>query len=137
MDKIDVWRGRSRIGLVLFYGIAGMLHITIPRPFLGIMPSWVSAPADVVLLTGVCEISGAAGLLMPRFRKCAGIGLALYAICVYPANLKHAVDALDGTSISSWQWIYHVVRLPLQPIIVWLALFTANVVNWPLRSVRR
>jgi uncharacterized membrane protein len=136
-DRIDGWRKRSQLGLTILYGTAGALHILMPKPFLGITPLWVPAPTDVIFLTGVCEILGAAGLQIPVLRKYAGIGLALYAICVYPANLKHALDTFNGPSVSEVQWIYHLGRLPLQPVLVWLALFAAKLVTWPwMRSAR-
>lgn len=126
MGRIDTLRGRCRIGLVIFYAVAGLLHILIPAPFLRITPSWVPHAADVILLTGICELAGAAGLMIPAMRRYAGIGLALYAVCVFPANIKHAIDTLSLAEVSAWQWTYHVVRMPLQPILVWLALFAGG-----------
>jgi uncharacterized membrane protein len=133
MQPIDIWRRRCRIGLSVFYGLAGVLHIAIPKPFIGITPVWVPDAAEVIVLTGICEIAGAIGLMVPAFRQYAGIGLALYAVCVFPANIKHAVDSLGGSAVSPWQWLYHVVRLPLQPLLVWLALFAGKNLTWPFR----
>ncbi|MFJ6323338.1 MULTISPECIES: DoxX family protein [unclassified Rhizobium] len=131
--KGDVWQRRCRWGLSAFYGLAGILHIVLPKPFLGITPAWVPEPETVIFLTGLCEIAGAVGLLMPRLRKAAGIGLALYAVCVFPANIKHAIDGLGAATVSPWQWLYHLVRLPLQLPLVWVALFAGSVVVWPFR----
>lgn len=130
--RLGLWQRRCRWGLSAFYGFAGILHIFMPKPFLGITPAWVPEPEVVIFLTGLCEITGAVGLLMPRLRKAAGIGLALYAVCVLPANIKHAIDTLGGATVSPWQWLYHLVRLPLQPPLVWLALFVGNLFVWPL-----
>lgn len=115
-----------RIGLAIFYVIAGILHIAIPSPFLQITPSWVPDPRELILITGACEAAGAIGLLAPAFRRYAGIGLALYAICVFPANIKHAIDSLSLETASLWQWAYHCIRLPLQPVLVWSALFAGG-----------
>lgn len=133
MERTEAWQRRSRIGLAIFYGIAGIFHLALPKPFLGIMPTWVPDAPDVILLTGICEIAGAIGLLVPAVRRYAGIALAAYAICVFPANIKHALDALGSSTASPWQWLYHVIRLPAQPLVVWLALFAGNIVRWPLR----
>lgn len=100
------------------YAAAGIFHLILPGPFLSITPKWVPAPAYVILLTGLCEISGAIGLWIAHFRRYAGIALALYAICVYPANVKHAMDSLLGDPATFLQWTYHVVRLSLQPLVV-------------------
>jgi len=119
-------RRLCRIGLATLYGIAGILHIVIPNPFLQIMPPWVPDPRQLIFITGACEVAGAIGLLIPAFRRYAGVGLALYAICVFPANIKHAIDSLGSDGASAWQWTYHSIRLPLQPVLVWLALFAGG-----------
>ncbi|MNU69395.1 hypothetical protein D3C71_587780 [compost metagenome] len=90
-------------------------------------------PLLVILLTGLCEIAGALGIVTASLRRAAGVGLALYAVCVYPANIKHAIDTLSGDP-SICQWTYHLVRLPLQPVLVWIALFAGRLVTWPLRG---
>lgn len=134
MVDMAISRRRSAIALSLLYATAGILHLALPGPFLSITPEWVPWPGDVILLTGVCEILGAIGLWVPHLRRSAGIALAAYAICVYPANIKHVIESLAGGSGTSLQWAYHLVRLPLQPFLVWLALFAAGVIRWPLRK---
>jgi uncharacterized membrane protein len=120
--------------LFALYATAGVLHVTFPAPFLAITPLWVPSAPDVVLLTGFCEIAGAIGLFVPSLRKYAGIALALYAVLVFPANIKHAFDSLSAPDVSPWQWLYHGVRLPLQPFVVWLALFAGDAVTWPVQK---
>ena len=56
--------------------------------------------------------------------------LALYAVCVFPANLKHAIDGVQLPQLPT-NWWYHTLRLVLQPAIVWWALYCGEVVNWP------
>ena len=119
-----------RLLMAAFYLSAGILHIISPLGFIRIVPSFVPWPAEVVWLTGICEITGAIGLFVPQFQKAAGIGLALYAVCVFPANINHAVNHIDvGVLPNSW-W-YHAPRLALQPVLVWWALFCSGVINWP------
>lgn len=137
MQRTDVWQNRCRIGLSIFYGLAGILHLAIPGPFLSITPGWVPDADRVIMLTGLCEIAGAIGLFIPAFRKYAGIGLALYAVCVFPANIRHALDSLGGGTGSLWQWLYHTIRLPLQPLIIWLALFAGQSLPRPRKTAAR
>ena len=89
--------------LAIFYFGAGVVHIISPSGFIKIVPHFVPWPAQVVFVTGLCEIAGALGLLLPTSRKAAGIGLALYAVCVFPANVKHALegsnDLIDWTTV--------------------------------------
>lgn len=123
-------RAVARVVLAFFYFAAGVLHLRSPAGFLAITPDWVPWPEAVVALTGVAEIAGAIGLMVPRLRVAAGIGLALYAVCVYPANINHAVNAIQigGTELGWW---YHGPRLALQPVFVWLALWVGGVTDWP------
>lgn len=127
-----------RLLLSVIYLIAGIAHIQSPDGFLAITPDWVPCPRQVIFFTGVAEIAGAAGLLIPprlvpHIRYAAGIGLALYALCVYPANINHAINniAIGGESAS---WAYHGPRLLFQPVFIWWALIAGNVINWPFRK---
>lgn len=132
---LETGRAAARWLLAAAYLAAGVLHLLRPEPFLAITPAWVPAPATVVLLTGVAEIAGAIGLLLPVSRRAAGWGLALYALCVFPANIHHAVDGVAvGGSVLGWG--YHGPRLLLQPVILWWALFAAGVTSWPWRLRR-
>jgi uncharacterized membrane protein len=119
--------------MAALYAVAGILHLATPDPFLAITPDWVPAPHAVIALTGLCEIAGASALLTQRLRWWAGIMLALYAVCVFPANIRHAFAhvAIAGMTGSWW---YHGPRLALQPVLVWWALFAGGVIDWPLRS---
>ncbi|BBD01666.1 MULTISPECIES: DoxX family protein [Sphingobium] len=130
-------RGRTiaRLVLAAAYLVAGIAHLTRPAGFLAITPHWVPAPELVVALTGVAELAGAIGLMIPRLRGAAGIGLALYALCVWPANINHALNdiPLGGTHLSWW---YHGPRLALQPVIIWWALWASGVTDWPFRRRR-
>ncbi len=72
---------------------------------------------------------------MPKARYAAGIGLALYALCVWPANINHAMNniAIGGETLG---WSYHGPRLFFQPIFIWWALIAGGVIDWPFRSQR-
>ncbi|QZD87362.1 DoxX family protein [Qipengyuania psychrotolerans] len=128
-------RGILRWALAIFYAAAGYAHIANPEPFLSIMPGAIPAAEAIVFLTGVAEILGAIALVQPwsdNMRKAGGIGLALYAVCVFPANINHFVmdmareDAGLGLS-------YHLPRMVAQPVIIWLALWVGGVTDWPRR----
>jgi uncharacterized membrane protein len=122
-----------RLLLAAAFLYAGYVHVRRPDFFLPIVPDWVPAPRETVILTGWCEIAGAIGLLVPRLRRIAGIMLALYAVCVFPANIKHALEHVRvGTGTLGW-W-YHGPRLLFQPVIVWWCLFAGEVIVWPFRN---
>ncbi|AQR62983.1 hypothetical protein BZG35_15955 [Brevundimonas sp. LM2] len=116
--------------LATIFLVAGILHLAVTEPFMDIAPNWVPYGRQVILLTGLAEIAGAVGLIIPRARKAAGIGLALYAICVFPANIHHAQIDLDRAQ-PLLGWAYHGPRLLFQPVIVWWALWVGEVIDWP------
>ena len=121
--------------MVVIYLVFGIIHVATPDPFLPIMPDWVPFPRAVVIVTGVCEIAGALGLMVPRTRRLAGVMLALYAVCVYPANVKHALDHVAVPQLPN-SWWYHGPRLAFQPVFVWWALFASGVIDWPFAKRR-
>lgn len=102
---------------------------------MAITPHWVPWPALVIAFTGMAELAGAIGLVIPRVRRAAGLGLALYALCVWPANLNHAINdiPLGGVHLGWW---YHGPRLALQPLIIWWALWASGAVDWPFARKR-
>jgi uncharacterized membrane protein len=130
-------RDRVRTALRWLLGViylaAGVGHLWVPDTFLLIVPAWVPQPRAVILITGLCEIAGALALLTTRWRRFAGVMLALYAVCVFPANIKHAIDHVSLPSIPD-SWWYHAPRLAFQPVFVWWALFCAGLIDWPLRE---
>ncbi|BCW90621.1 hypothetical protein sos41_37940 [Alphaproteobacteria bacterium SO-S41] len=118
--------------MAAFYAFAGVVHLAYPAVFMPVMPAWVPYPHEVILLTGIAELFGAAGLLTRRFRWWAGVMLAAYAVCVFPANLRHAWLDIVEAQRYGMLW-YHVPRLPMQPVLIWWALYSAGVINWPWR----
>ena len=118
--------------MAAFYLAAGVLHLRSPEGFLPIVPDWMPAPREVVILTGIAEILGAIGLMIPRLRRATGIGLTLYALCVLPANIKHAFEGIVVPGLPSTWW-YHAPRLAFQPVLVWWALFCSGVIEWPAK----
>ena len=124
-------RGCTRLLIAAIYAPFGVLHIVSSGGFLSIMPPLVPFPREVVILTGLCEIAGAAGLLIPRTRRLASIMLALYALCVWPANIYHALSGVSAPPLPS-SWWYHAPRLLiLQPLFIWAPLWAAGVLRWP------
>lgn len=118
--------------LAIGYFYAGIAHLRSPAGFVAITPDWVPWPEQVVFWTGVAEILGAIGLIIPQVRKAAAIGLALYAVCVFPANINHALNMITVGN-TTLGWGYHGPRLMLQPLIVWWALWAGGVIDWPFR----
>ena len=115
-----------------FYIIAGIAHLAVPEKFLLITPAWVPFAPQVIFATGLCELAGAVALITKPLRAWAGLALAAYAVCVWPANFKHALDGIDVPYLGT-SWLYHGPRLALQPVLVWWSLYSAGLIDWPWR----
>ena len=131
-------RSALRWLLGVLYLVAGYFHLVRPEPFRSITPDWVPFPAAVIFWTGIAEFAGAAALLQPwsrDLRRAGGIGLAIYAICVFPANVHHfMLDMARSDPALGVQ--YHVPRMLAQPVLIGLALWTGGVTNWPFAKRR-
>ena len=102
----------------LLFVLAGALHFVIPKFYLAIMPAWLPSPLALVYASGVFEILGGAGLLIPALRTAAAIGLILLLLAVFPANIEmvrmaHSRGASTVLLTALW------LRLPLQPLLMW------------------
>jgi len=116
----------SRIVLAALFAFAGTMHFVIPASYERIMPPWVPAHRAMVLVSGACEIAGGLGLLVPRLRRAAGIGLIALLIAVWPANLQMLLNARVAHQ-PAWAQVLLLLRLPLQIVLigwVWLASWT-------------
>jgi uncharacterized membrane protein len=131
-DRSATGRAAMRWILAALYTAAGMAHLWAPDKLLAITPSWVPFAPQVILVTGLFEVAASIALVTKPLRRWAAIALAAYAICVWPANFKHAIDGIDLPYIAN-NWLYHGPRLALQPVIVWWALYCAEIIDWPWR----
>ena len=131
VDGVSMVAVAQRIGLVvvfLWFFIGGFAHFKLTEMETSIVPPYIPYPRAMVLISGVCELLGAIGILIPRTRRAAGIGLFLLTIAVTPANvfmLQHA----ERYSVPMWALIF---RLAFQAFLLWLIWWS----TWnPLRKV--
>ena len=109
----------DRIALIfvfLWFMLGGIAHFAFTATEMRIVPDWIPWPRATVLASGVLELAGAAGLLVPRLRRWAAWGLVALTVAVTPANiymLQHA-DRFPGVPV-----IALVLRLPLQLLLLW------------------
>ncbi len=108
-----------RLLLAAIFLVAGTVHLTDPRFFLPIMPPGIPWPMACIIISGVFELLGGVGLLIPdaRIQKAAGIGLILLLIAVFPANIYMAAAHIQVHGIPSQPWMAWA-RLPLQPLLI-------------------
>jgi len=113
------WSADVRDGLAVMLLFTGSAHFTpVKEDLIRMTPQWVPRPRAMVFFTGLCELAGAIGLVVPETRRAAGIALILFFIAVLPANI-HAARAkvtLRGRPATPL-WL----RLPMQILFIVLA----------------
>jgi uncharacterized membrane protein len=109
-------RSRSRRLLAAFFIGAGVNHFVNPRFYEAIVPSPLDGEAKrVVEISGVAEVLGGVGVLLPLTRRLSGAGLVALLIAVFPANLNMLREPEKFNSIPRWALL---ARLPLQPLMM-------------------
>lgn len=97
---------------------AGILHFLRPGTYQQIMPAYLPAHRELVLISGAAEIAGGAGVAFSQTRRGAGLWLIALLVAVFPANVNMALHADDFRSIPpALLW----ARLPLQGVLIWWA----------------
>jgi uncharacterized membrane protein len=119
-----------RLLLAALFLTAGTIHLLHPELFLPAMPPWIPFHLACIEISGVFELLGGIGLLMPipKIRLMAGWGLALLLVAVFPANIYMAVAHVQVHGFPSHEWMAWA-RLPLQPVLIAGVLWVAQA--WP------
>lgn len=114
-------RGR-KIGLAfvfLWFTLGGLAHFVFTDAEMRIVPPYIPWPREAVLVSGVFELLGAAGLLWRPVRRAAGWGLFALTVAVTPAHFY----MLQRPELFDVPYALLVLRLPLQVallvLIVW------------------
>ena len=134
-----IFRGLGVLGVPLFFtwhdsilwALSVMILFTASAHFTSLkedlikmVPEQFPYPRQIVFVTGILEILGAIGLLIPQVRTAAGICLAILFVAMFPANIKAAIKKvpLRGQSATPL-WL----RLPMQVLFIALAVWVALV----------
>ena len=115
MMPVETW---SRLACALFFMGTGALHFILPERYLAIMPPYLPWHAALVALSGAAELAGGMGLVLPKTRRAAGVGLVLLLVAVFPAN----VEMLARYRAQGAGWFAELLlwlRLPLQFALMW------------------
>jgi uncharacterized membrane protein len=119
-DYTDGWPGAVAAGLAAMFAVTGVAHFAPPlrSGLIAIVPPKLPAPALLVTVTGVLELLGAIGLLIPQTRVAAAVCLAVLMVAMFPANVYAA-----GAKRSE-----HAPDTPLVPRTLMQALFLVGAV---------
>ena len=112
----------------LWFFIGGTAHFVATDTEARIVPPYIPWPVAAVLVSGVFELLGAFGLLLPATRKAAGIGLFALTLAVTPAHI-YMLQQPELFPVPLWAlWL----RLPVQVALLWLILWS----TWRLHPRR-
>jgi uncharacterized membrane protein len=118
LSQAASWTGALRIGLAVMFVFTAASHFhPRTRPdLIRMVPASLPVPALLVTATGVLELLGAVGLLMPQALPAAAYGLMALLVAMFPANVHAAREGLmtAGRRPTPLLW-----RLPLQ--LFWIA----------------
>ena len=102
--------------IFLWFFIGGIAHFAATETEMRIVPTYVPWPWAAVIVSGVFELLGAAGILWRPTRRIAGLGLMALTIAVTPAHI-YMLQQPDLFGVPIWAlW----VRLPIQVGLLWL-----------------
>ena len=116
----------SRLLMGTLYITTGTLHFLITRRYVAVMPPYLPAPRELVLISGAAEVAGGLGVLVPSppIRRAAAWGLVALLIAVMPANIYMVTSHERFPGIPLW---IAILRLPLQlPLIYWAWRYTRS-----------
>jgi len=128
-SKLQVLKVVLRWVLALLMIGGGINHFLAPAPYVAMMPEALPWHLELVYVSGVFEILGGLGLLIPATRRLAAWGLIALLLAILPANLNMAINHLPlaGKHVPQWAlW----ARLPLQAVLIaWAWWFTRPDLN--------
>ena len=110
----------KKLGLAvvfLWFMVGGITHFTNADFFVAIMPPWIGWHLAIVYISGVFEILGAIGILIPQLRQLAGNCLILLVIAVTPANVHMWLNPELFPDVSE---AFLSIRLVVQVLLLWL-----------------
>jgi uncharacterized membrane protein len=99
----------------LWFFFGGIAHFVFTQREMSIIPPWLPVHRPLVLISGVFELAGAIGILLPRTRKIAGWGLGLLTLVVTPANVYMWRQPAQYPMIPYWAL---TLRLPFQLVLI-------------------
>jgi len=110
------WHAAARDAMAIMLFFTASAHFTaMRRDLVRMAPPWVPWPSAMVYFTGICEIAGALGLLVPGLARAAGICLIVLFLALLPANI-HASKA--GITLRGKPATALLFRIPVQFLFI-------------------
>lgn len=113
LKRKEILRGVLSVAII----IVGITHFIRPDQYARIVPPELPYPVALVYISGVFEILGGIGLLIPQVSVAAAWGLIALFIAVFPANINQAIHSIPIEGIPHHPLLYWV-RLPFQAVLI-------------------
>lgn len=110
IDGLSGWRTAGIAFVFVWFFFGGIAHFALTATEMRIVPPYITWPRAAVLISGVFELLGAAGLIWGRTRRAAGIGLFLLTLAVTPVHF-FMLQRPELFGVPYWAL---VLRLPVQ-----------------------
>ena len=101
----------------IFFVFAGVMHFARPKWYLAIMPDYLPAHEELVYASGVAEIAGGVGTLIPATRRAGSWWSIATLIAVFPANLHMALNPDRFKRVPGGKTALYA-RLPVQALFI-------------------
>jgi uncharacterized membrane protein len=98
--------------------LAGVAHFVRTDVYLPMMPPYLPAHRELILLSGVAEVVLGLAVLVPQTRRLAAWGIILLLIAIFPANLHIAMHDVPLFGATQGAGIWNWVRLPFQGVLI-------------------
>jgi uncharacterized membrane protein len=87
----STWLSSARYALAIMFFFTAISHfLPMRRDLIAMVPPSLPRPDVLVFATGLAELAGAIGLLIPSLRFWAALGLILLMVLMLPANISAA-----------------------------------------------
>ena len=100
-----------------FFIFAGVMHFVIPKVYESIVPDYLPAKRTLVYASGVAEIAGGAGTMIPKTRRAGGLFSIATLVAVFPANLHMALHPDRYKKVPGGKTALYC-RLPVQLLFI-------------------
>ncbi len=122
MGSRTVWRAVGLVTQSVLYVAGGINHFWHSRFYTAIMPPHYDHPLALVQISGVAEVLGGLGLLVPATRRVSAWGLIAMLLVYYDVHIYMVRHPERFSAVPEWAlW----VRLPLQLVLLyWAYIYT-------------
>ena len=133
VTPLSSWRAVGRTSSSVMLLFTGSSHFSSMKDdFVAMLPEPVPKDVRIIYLTGLAEIAGAIGLLIPHTRRAAGMALVVQLAAMFPANVN---AALKGIPLRGKPPTALWLRAPMQ--LLYIAVIWLTAISEPPNAAKR